>query len=163
MGKMRLPRHEMIKDLMKSALLRARGNVWFRPLGERILQVPGVGPALRGITYNLMPKGNRVWIQVPAGPAEGLWLKVEPYLEARYLAGIPEPAALAAIVKHLMTGGCFYDVGAHIGFYSLLAARLVGEAGRVAAFEPDPANFEPLKENTSRNMFSQIEVIGAAV
>jgi len=34
------------------------------------------------------------------------------------------------------------DVGAHVGFYSLLASWKVGEKGKVIAIEPDPENFE---------------------
>jgi FkbM family methyltransferase len=63
----------------------------------------------------------------------------------------------------LRPGGCFYDVGAHIGFYSLLAARLVGEEGCVVAFEPDPTNVAVLHENLSRNDLTEVDVIPVAV
>lgn len=66
-------------------------------------------------------------------------------------------------MKYLRPGGCFYDAGAHIGYYSLLAARLVGEAGRVVAFEPDPANVHVLQENLSRNGVSNVDVVPAAL
>lgn len=79
------------------------------------------------------------------------------------MSGCPEPAVQAEIVKHLHPGGCFYDVGAHIGYYSLLAARLVGRQGRAVAFEPDPINAAALQENLSRNNLHQVEVIPAAV
>lgn len=49
---------------------------------------------------------------------------------------------------HLKPGDTFIDVGAHFGYYSLLAASLVGEEGRVMAIEPTTESFALLKENT---------------
>lgn len=46
--------------------------------------------------------------------------------------------------KHLWPGDIFLDIGAHIGFYSLIASRIVGEKGSVVAAEADPYNFEKL-------------------
>ena len=48
--------------------------------------------------------------------------------------------------KLLHSGMTMVDVGAHIGYYSLLAAKLVGEEGKVYAFEPDPLNYSLLKK-----------------
>ena len=45
------------------------------------------------------------------------------------------------------------DVGANIGYYTLLGARLVGERGRVYALEPEPGNFRLLQRNVKLNMF----------
>ncbi len=57
----------------------------------------------------------------------------------------------------------FYDVGAHIGFFSLLAARLVGSEGKVFSFEAAPENANRLRENARRNGFEQITVVPTAV
>jgi FkbM family methyltransferase len=57
----------------------------------------------------------------------------------------------------------FYDLGANIGFFSLLAAKLVGPSGVVVAFEPDPENAARIRENASRNNFSWITVEQKAV
>jgi FkbM family methyltransferase len=56
-----------------------------------------------------------------------------------------------------------FDVGANIGFFSLLGARLVGEAGRVVAFEADPAIALRLRENVQRNQLSWIATEQKAV
>jgi FkbM family methyltransferase len=53
-------------------------------------------------------------------------------------------------------------VGANIGFFSLIAARLVGETGTVVAFEPLPVNVEQLRRNAALNQFP-IEVVPDAV
>jgi len=46
----------------------------------------------------------------------------------------------------LRKGDIFIDVGAHVGKYTLPAAKIVGNTGKVIAIEPDPANFEALKK-----------------
>ena len=53
------------------------------------------------------------------------------------------------IVKNLRKGDVFLDVGANCGFYSALAARLVGPTGHVHAFEPTPAILALLRRNTA--------------
>ena len=55
------------------------------------------------------------------------------------------------------------DVGANIGYYTLLAARLVGEAGRVFAFEPDPHNFDLLCKNIEINGYGNVVPVRKAV
>ena len=58
----------------------------------------------------------------------------------------------------LREGDVAIDGGANIGLYSLLFSRLVGEAGRVVAFEPDPTNAERLRRNLALNELSRVEV-----
>ena len=48
-------------------------------------------------------------------------------------------------VKSLRPGDVVVDVGANVGYYTIIAGKLVGEAGRVYAFEPDPVSFELLR------------------
>lgn len=77
---------------------------------------------------------------------------------AGYLLGTAEPdmqAALKAIVRDGMT---VYDLGANVGFISMIAARLVGPQGHVVSFEPVPANARQIKYNASLNKFSHVIV-----
>jgi FkbM family methyltransferase len=60
-------------------------------------------------------------------------------------------------------GDTVLDVGANIGFQSLLFSRLVGEKGMVYAFEPFPENFALLKKNTEINNIRNIKPIQKAV
>jgi FkbM family methyltransferase len=53
--------------------------------------------------------------------------------------------------EHLGPGDCFLDVGANVGFYSLVASRQVGPSGRVLAIEADPFNYEKLASNLRLN------------
>lgn len=52
------------------------------------------------------------------------------------------------LLKNLKEGATFLDVGAHFGFYSLLASKLVGDNGKVFAFEASPTIFKTLQQNT---------------
>ncbi len=53
------------------------------------------------------------------------------------------------LIRHLERGNTFLDVGAHYGYFSQLAARCVGETGRVVAFEAAPATYAVLRANTT--------------
>ena len=63
----------------------------------------------------------------------------------------------------LRPGMTFYDLGANIGFFSLMGARLVGEQGRVIAFEADPEIAARLREHVHRNGFHCVTVVEKAV
>lgn len=62
------------------------------------------------------------------------------------------------IDQHLPEGGTFIDVGAHIGFHSLKAARRAGLGGRVVSVEPNPATLRELRENIHSSGASRIVI-----
>lgn len=74
-----------------------------------------------------------------------------------------EPHLSGRLAAFLRTGMTFVDVGANVGFYSVLAARRVGPEGRVVAFEPNPDNLKPLLLNRLTNACPQIDVRPFAV
>lgn len=55
------------------------------------------------------------------------------------------------------------DIGANIGYYTLLAAELVGEKGKVFAFEPEPSNYDLLLRNVEINGYKNVTVVRKAV
>jgi FkbM family methyltransferase len=55
------------------------------------------------------------------------------------------------LLNLLRPGMTFFDVGAHVGYFSLLASHLVGESGQVHSFEPTPRTFRLLAENAKRH------------
>lgn len=68
------------------------------------------------------------------------------------------------VFRELITPGMVVvDVGANIGYFSLLASTLVGSNGCVHAFEPDPVNCNLLRKNVRLNRASNVEVIQAAL
>ena len=60
-------------------------------------------------------------------------------------------------------GDVVFDVGAHVGFYTLLSSILVGNSGQVVAFEPIPKNINYLKQHLKINSISNVEIVEAAV
>jgi FkbM family methyltransferase len=67
------------------------------------------------------------------------------------ISGLWEPNVTAAFRQRLAPGDVCVDVGAHVGYFSLLASKLVGDTGHVYAFEPSPSNYQGLRGNLERN------------
>lgn len=66
-------------------------------------------------------------------------------------------------LQHLQAGDVYVDVGANIGYYTLLAAQRVGVQGKVVAYEPDPDNFALLSSNVALNNLSQVHTFPYAL
>lgn len=77
--------------------------------------------------------------------------------------GVYEPAEVALVRSQVKHGDTVLDIGANIGYYSLIFAELVGDTGKVYAFEPDPSNFALLCQNIELNDYDNIEPIQKAV
>jgi FkbM family methyltransferase len=67
------------------------------------------------------------------------------------------------VMKYVNTGWNVIDVGANVGYYTLLFSRCVGRRGRVFALEPEPQNLEVLRANAARSRPRNIEVLGVAL
>jgi FkbM family methyltransferase len=76
-----------------------------------------------------------------------------PHLYGRFYGRAPLARFL---VEQLGPGGRFLDIGANVGFFSLLAARLVGSTGRVFAFEPEPRMHQAIARSAEVNAFTQL-------
>jgi FkbM family methyltransferase len=125
--------------------------------------LPVIGNIIHRLSHWVLPVDERVWARVEVGPAEGLWLELNPRTGQNYLRGDAENAVQRILEGRLRPGMVFYDLGANIGFFTLLAARLVGMEGRVFSFEPDPAVAARLRRNIERNQFSNVTVMEAGV
>ena len=77
--------------------------------------------------------------------------------------GFWEPDMSKLIRKNLRKWDVFLDIGANIGYFSLLASSIVGNEGEVLAFEPSSKNFAELQKNIALNNFSNISAIRHAV
>ncbi len=97
------------------------------------------------------------------GVLKGFKMRVDWQLHRCFVYGSWEPEVVRSIQKHVMARMTVLDIGAHSGFYSLLLSRLVGDEGRVFAFEPLPANFRILEENLSLNQIQNVVVRREAV
>ena len=126
-----------------------------------IARVPGARQAYALVHRLVFPGGERRVV------ANGLpmWVDTRDRVIATHLLGegVWERSETKAFLGQIREGMCVFDVGANIGYYTLLAARAVGPAGRVYAFEPEPRNFELLTRNVSENGFTNVRPVNAAV
>lgn len=115
----------------------------------RILRLP-----LRALPKELRvsilqgPLRGKRWIV--GASTHGCWLGSYEYANQRLFS------------KTIRPGSVVYDVGAHVGFYTLLAATLVGPQGHVVAFEPVPRNIGYLREHLKLNGITNVTVVEAA-
>jgi FkbM family methyltransferase len=70
--------------------------------------------------------------------------------------GIREPLQTQLAMREIGRGDVALDIGAHIGYYTLIFAKLVGDEGKVFAFEPDPDNFALLERNIRANGYRNV-------
>ena len=72
----------------------------------------------------------------------------EPISIAIFRKGFYEEGLTQMLLSNLGPGSVFFDVGAHFGYFTMVAAKVVGETGHVYSFEPSPTNFRILQTNT---------------
>jgi FkbM family methyltransferase len=101
------------------------------------------------------------------GTAEGFRIHVDPtdYAVGHTVArtGEYEPDVSATVRGILTRGATLVDIGANIGWFSLLGASVVGPSGRVLAIEPNPRNATLLRESAKDNGFDNIDVLAVAL
>ena len=144
---------------------RWAGTMFLRlPAPLRSLRrLPILGDFIHRLSHLILPSNETVWAQVREGPLEGIWLELNPRTGRSYLYGDAESRGQQLLSQQLRPGMVFYDLGANIGLYSLLAARIVGAAGCVYSFEPDPEVAARLRRNIARNGFANVTVVEAGV
>ena len=84
-------------------------------------------------------------------------------LEVYSLNKIHERSTTDLFKKIIKEGDVVIDLGANIGYFSLLAAKLVGPRGKVFSFEPEPKNFNYLKKNIELNNYNHAQPFQKAV
>jgi FkbM family methyltransferase len=75
---------------------------------------------------------------------------------------IYEPEVWSRFMSSLKKGDTIVDVGAHIGFYTVAAAKRIAPDGRVYAFEPNPDTVEILRDQLRLNAVSNVTIVDAA-
>ena len=101
-------------------------------------------------------------VTILSGPARGMRINLHGSAVA-FATGTAEPRLQSALTSELRPGATFFDIGANVGFMTLIAARLVGPSGRVLAFEPVPANAAAIRENVALNGIDWVEVHETAI
>lgn len=107
-------------------------------------------------------------LEVVGGMARGLrlagaGLPLEHLQAHPFLRGTLEVTVQEALRRHLGPGGVLYDIGANLGFFSVLGTRLAGATGRVFAFEPVPSNAAAIRRHVDLNRLQNVSVLELAV
>lgn len=97
------------------------------------------------------------------GLLEGYRMRVDWMMHRSFIYGSWEPEVQQALVGLVRQGCRALDIGAHIGYYTLLLSKLVGNSGKVIAFEPLAENFKILEDNIRLNTCPQVEAIRKAL
>lgn len=144
--------------------LAARLSRRLPPSAKRALY--RLGPltrALRGVLNRSVPAGLTV-VDIAGGDLQGWRCELDLQQEKDYWLGTYEMALQAAIRRWVQPGWVAYDLGANIGYISLLLARAAGADGQVVAIEALPENSVRLRKNIQLNdLEGRVTVIQAAV
>ncbi|MFO0748137.1 MAG: FkbM family methyltransferase [Myxococcota bacterium] len=122
------------------------------------------------------PHGIRTWIDrqryrlerpgevaIGFGPHRATMLIADEAEYAIIVSKREDYRLMGALAKSLAPGDVFWDIGANIGFYSLLGAAVVGAKGRVVSFEPEPASRARMQENLARNGMTNVAIQALAL
>jgi FkbM family methyltransferase len=137
-------------------------------LGSERLRAARRTRAGRGAIRVVQAAIGRGSITVRGGAAFGLRLSTD-HLPIDHIQGfglvrgVLEPEVQEALRRTVPSGAVVFDVGANVGFFSLLSAKLAGPGGRVEAFEPVPHNAAAIRANAALNGFQTIRVHQVAV
>ena len=111
---------------------------------------------------NRLP-GDEMAVLPCEGVLKGYRMKIDWARHRSFAYGDWEPEVVHAITEVLKPGAFALDIGAHIGFYTLVLAKSVGPTGRVLAFEPLKLNYSVLCENIRLNDLKYVEAINKAL
>ncbi|MET7932508.1 FkbM family methyltransferase [Streptomyces sp. NPDC005322] len=147
----------MIRPLEQAAVSLGRGYVRYAPgtVGKRAMVERYLNAALRD-----HPQRRMARTRFGATFAVDTQDLIQRYL---HLFGVWEPHLTRWLQRRLKPGDVFVDVGANIGYYSVLASRLVGDGGKVVAVEASPTFHQVLLDQARRNGCTNVRAVNAAV
>ncbi len=119
-------------------------------------------PLGRLVRWPLKAIPKKMVMPILSGPNRGLWWISGSFIHGCWLGWYEKPC-VEFVASLIRPGMVAFDVGANVGYYTLLLARGVGPKGRVIAFEPNPTNVAFLKEHLRLNKINNVEIVTAAV
>jgi len=129
---------------------------------QALYRFPPLARFIRGSINAAVDEGLSQ-ITVAAGDLKGYQVMLNLKTEKSRWLGTYEPDLQAAMREFLQPGMIVYDVGANIGYITLLMAHHVGAQGQVFAFEALPENVERTQKNIGLNNLTNVTVVSAAV
>ena len=129
--------------------------------GSGLGRLPGIKLIYNFLFSSLRPQGTQI-INTDVGK---LMVDTSDTGEVPYLLmrGSYDKFESETIRKFLLSGMTAIDIGAHIGYFTILMAKIVGNTGKVYAFDPEPKNFKLLSENLNLNRVTNVKLVNAAL
>jgi len=111
--------------------------------------------------YQLKHMLSPIAVPILAGPLKGS--RIGLFTGARFIRGTYSQDETAIFERLVNAGDVVFDIGAHVGYFTLLASRLVGADGKVFAFEPLPVNLAYLNQHKRVNRATNVQILPVAV
>lgn len=118
-------------------------------------------PLVRKLIVSIVGAKPRPY-RILSGLAIGSHIHVSPASHLSYIAGSADRYLQRAIKRYVSPGDNVYDLGANIGYVSMMLASQVGPAGRVFAFEPIVETFDMLRKNIVLNKINNVTLLNVA-
>jgi FkbM family methyltransferase len=151
----------MQKFLLNIAAISAR--ILPASIKQAIYKNKPLAGFIRGRLNRAAPSGLTM-VKVAAGDLTGYTILLDMQIDKDYWLGTYEPELQAALRELIQPGAVIYDVGANIGYISLLLAKAAGANGHVYAFEALPGNAEQWLKNVALNgMEARLSLYAGAV
>jgi len=132
-------------------------------LKQAIYRFKPLARFIRGRLNRAAPTGL-TQVKVAGGDLAGFTILLDMQIDKDYWLGTYEPELQAALRELIQPGAVIYEVGANIGYVSLLLAKAAGETGHVYAFEALPENAERWRKNVELNgMNPRLSLFAGAV
>jgi hypothetical protein len=132
-----------------------------RPVARRLYATPWLARPLRRSITALVPRELQA-APILAGPLAGKQVLIYPRYEMSFISGLWEYWVQDALLRTLQPGDRAWDLGAYIGYYTLLLRECCGP-DRVWAVEPDPVNRARLERILALNAVTNVHVLPVAV
>jgi FkbM family methyltransferase len=144
----------------------ALATVGRTPTGVRtwVYRHPTIWNFLAKMIGRMVPAGESTVVDVRVGPNAGLKLAIDQTTPRYYwLDPSYESAVVGVLNEWTKPGMCVADIGAHIGFMTMVLSRRVGSSGEVLSVEPSPPSVLQLRRNVGLNHLTNVKVIQAAI
>lgn len=115
---------------------------------------------LRNIYYRFYD-GSIAKIRKPEVIKEARWL-INKESGRAYFKGYYEPELTSFLIKNLSDNSNFFDIGAHVGYFSLIASKICTN-GHIVSFEPFPSNVKLIETVRNLNFVSNWSIVDKAV
>jgi FkbM family methyltransferase len=147
-------RRRLLRDLVVSAIA-------MQPVAIKQWLYRRCNRIVLGVLFRLEKETTVIAHAGPNGFRFKMWLDWQGH--AAYVTGTYEPDVIETLKKYAGPGDLCLDVGAHLGYETIVMSKLVGPEGRVISFEPMPETYHLLRENVLLNGLTNVDVQPSAV